>query len=140
MPTSRLTEPLIPPAAEPMIFTVMVFFGAYLAYEAWRWYSGNKASLTRGQFLRRMFTGAIIQLDLLLWLLPNHLSRLVDLDRRELALAKIVCVMFAVLLPFAAMILAVREAAFIVRQYVNWRRQIIRGSAHGERRKENGSA
>jgi hypothetical protein len=132
---------LIPPAAEPLLLALMLAFGAYLVYEVARWRSGNRASLTAGQFRRRLITGAIIEVDLFLWLMANHVWGLVGpVTPQKLAAFKLLYLLFATLLIVVAMLQAVREAAFIVRQYVSWRREIIRGVARGNRHKENGSA
>jgi hypothetical protein len=132
---------LIPAVAEPLILLVMVLFGMYLAYEVRRWFSGNRANLTAGQFRRRILTGLIIEADLVLWLMANHIWQFVgEMPAARLAALKLLYLLFATLLIFLALIQAVREAAFIVRQYANWRREIIRGVARGDHRSENGSA
>ena len=67
MPAPRI----LPPAAGPVLLGALVLFSAYMAYEVWRWTSGNRAMLTPGQFRRRIFTGLLLEVDLVLWLLAN---------------------------------------------------------------------
>jgi hypothetical protein len=120
----------LPPAAQPAILALMIVFGLYLAYEASRWYGGNRAALTPGQFRRRMWGGLLLELDLLMWLLAEPLMRGRPVSERLLYL------LAATLLVFIPMFLAVREAAFIARQYAQWRRELVRNL--GQRDGDNG--
>jgi hypothetical protein len=109
-----------PPAAQPVLFALILLFGAYLLFEAWRWYAGNSAQLTPGQFRRRMVGGFLLEADLLLWLLANPL--MAGRPARE----RLLYLLVATLLVFIPMLLAVREAAFIMRQYARWRGELAR--------------
>ena len=71
--------------------------------------------------------------DLVMWLLADVLMRGRPPAERLLYL------LWATLLVFIPMIMVVREAAFIVRQYARWRGEVIRGLGKEDRRGENGS-
>jgi TRAP-type uncharacterized transport system fused permease subunit len=122
----------LPPETGPVTFCLMVLFGLYLLYEVWRWVTGNRALLTPGQFRRRMIGGILLELDLLLWFLANPLMK--DRPNRE----KLLYMLVAMLLVFIPMLLAVREAAFVMRQYTRWRGEMVRnlGKREGQEEKE----
>lgn len=126
--------PMLPPGAVPILLGAMLFFGLYMVYEVWRWFAGNRAMLTPGQFRRRLVAGFILELDLLMWVMADPLIS--GRPARE----RLLYLLWATLLVFIPMILAVREAAFIMRQYARWRGEIVRGMAKGGHRGENGSA
>jgi hypothetical protein len=110
----------LPPATQPLMLALMILFGLYMAYEVWRWAAGNRAQLTRGQFRRRLVGGILLELDLLLWFLANPLMHGRPASERLLYL------LVATLLVLIVMMLAVREAAFVVRQYARWRGDLVR--------------
>ena len=122
-----------PPAAQPIILGLMVFFGLYMGYEVWRWLAGNPSMLTPGQFRRRLWGGILLEADLALWLLAVPLMR--DRPARERLIYLLVAMLF-VLIP---MLLAVREAAFVARQYARWRGDLVRSLGKADRRGKNGS-
>lgn len=134
MPLLAAPVRILPPTATPVLLTAILVFGLYMAYEAWRWFSGNRSLLTPGQFRRRLVAGFILELDLVLWLLADPLTH----GRR--ASERLLYLLFATLLVFIPMLLAVREAAFIVRQYARWRGEVVRNLGRADRRGENGSA
>jgi hypothetical protein len=109
-----------PSYTQPLILTAIIAFGLYMAHEVWRWGSGNRAMLTPGQFRRRLAGGIILEADLLLWFLANPLMSGRPPEYRLLYL------LTACLLVMVPMILAVREVAFIIRQYVRWRGELAR--------------
>lgn len=122
------------PGAEAVLMAAIVVFGLYMVYEIGRWVSGNKAMLTPGQFRRRVVTGLLLELDLFLWLFSDTLT----LHRP--AAERLLYLLFATLLVFIPMLLAVREAAFVMRQYARWRGEVVRSLGRPDRRGENGSA
>lgn len=101
-------------------FVLLVLFGLYLVYEVWGWYAGNRAQLTPGQFRRRLAGGLLLEIALLLWVLADPLLH----GRRPAE--KLLYLLFAMLLPVVAMILAIREATFVARQYSRWRSDLSR--------------
>jgi hypothetical protein len=118
----------MPPEANPanmplvsqfFLLTLLVVFGFYLVFEVVRWTAGNRASLTLGQYRRRLWGGGLLELDILLWLLfqPVMTSR----PAREQLLYLLLC-MLLVIVP---MLLAVREAAFVSRQFLRWRQEMV---------------
>lgn len=118
-------RPILPPHGAPLVLAALAFFAAYLVYEVLRWFGGNRAQLTGGQFRRRLFAGFVLEVDLMLWLLADPL--LAGRPARE----KLLYLLFAFLLVFVPVFLAVRETAFIARQYIRWRAEVVRnlGSA-----------
>jgi len=111
---------LLPDAATPVLLLFMALFGAYLAYEVWRWRAGNRAALTPGQFRRRIIGGLLLEADLLLWAFANPLLAGRPASHRLLYL------LTAMLLVLVPLLLAVREAAFVMRQYARWRGDLVR--------------
>lgn len=111
---------LVPTAAYPVLITLLVVFTLYMGWEVWRWFAGNAAQLTPGQFRRRLVGGILLEIDLALWLLADPL--MYDRPPRE-KLLYLLCATLFVLFP---MLLAVREAAFVMRQYATWRRDLAR--------------
>jgi len=114
------TGPILPPHGPPMLVAALAVFAAYMVYEVIRWCGGNRAQLTPGQFRRRLAGGFVLEVDLVLWLLADPL-----LAGRP-APEKLVYLLFAMLLVFVPLFLAVRETAFIARQYVRWRAEVVR--------------
>ena len=108
------------PATPPVMLGAMILFALYLAYEIVRWIGGNRAMLTPGQFRRRMLGGFLLELDLALWFLANPL--MAGHPPRE----KLIYLLTATGLLIVPVLLAVREAAFVVRQYARWRGELIR--------------
>ena len=120
------------PATGPVTFTAMVLFGLYMAWELWRWYSGNRSGLTPGQFRRRVAGGILLEAALLLWFLANPL--MAGRSSRE----KLAYLLVAFVLTWIPMFLALREAAFVARQYVRWRADLIRSMTTEELRQREG--
>ena len=110
----------LPAATQPVTLALMILFGLYMGYEVWRWLAGNRAQLTPGQFRRRVAGGILLEADLLLWFLANPLMQGRPPAERLLYL------LTATLLIVIVVLLAVREAAFVVRQYVRWRGDLVR--------------
>jgi hypothetical protein len=94
--------------------------------------AGNQAQLTPGQFRRRLVGGFLLEADLLLWFLANPLMA----GRR--ASEKLLYLLMACLLVVVPMLLAVREAAFVARQYAHWRGELIRNMAKPEEKDSHG--
>jgi hypothetical protein len=137
MPAPRI----LPPAAGPVLLGALVLFSAYMAYEVWRWTSGNRAMLTPGQFRRRIFTGLLLEVDLVLWLLANPaIASFRRANPEHWGAPTLLYLLTATLLVFIPMLLAVREAAFIMRQYARWRGEVVRNLGKPDRRGENGSS
>jgi hypothetical protein len=121
------------PATGPLTFVALVLFGLYMAWEIWRWYSGNRSGLTPGQFRRRVVGGVLLEAALLLWFFANT-PIVAGLTVRE----KLAYLLVAFVLTWIPMFLAVREAAFVARQYARWRADLIRNMAAEERRRHEG--
>ncbi len=121
---------MLNPTLGPISLALAVIFGIYLAYEVWRWFAGNAGDLTRGQFVRRVVGGLFLETTLLMWALANPLMTSRPLPERLLYL------LFSVLLALLSMLLAVREAGFVVRQYHRSRRELIQSLARQDARKE----
>lgn len=109
-----------PPLIQPVTLALMLLFGLYLLVEVHRWLAGNRSALTVGQFRRRLVGAFLLELDLLLWFLANPLMR----GRR--AADQLLYLLLAMLLLVIPMLLAVRESAFVARQYLRWRSELIR--------------
>lgn len=120
------------PATSPITFTAMVLFGLYMAWEVWRWYAGNRSSLTPGQFRRRLVGGILLEIALLLWFLANPL--MTGRSPRE----KLAYMLVAFVLTWIPMFLAFREAAFVARQYARWRADLLRSMTTEELRRHEG--
>lgn len=108
----------IPEPARNVILLMLIAFGGYMLFEGWRWAGGNRAQLTRGQFVRRMVGGVILLADLLMWYLADPL--MTGRPARERLLYLLTATLFVVL-PF---LLAVREAFFVMNQYFRWREEL----------------
>ena len=109
------------PLTQLFLVVLLAFFTLYLVYEITRWLRGNAGGLTAGQFRRRICGGVLLELDLLLWLLFDLLMK--GRPARE----QLVYLLTGVLLAVIPMMLAVREAAFVTRQFVRSRGEIIQG-------------
>lgn len=110
----------LPAFLAPAALFCLVVFGVYLLWEIWSWFSGNKAELTPGQFRRRIAGGMMLFTAMLMLMMANqwmagHPAR----DR----LNYLSVIMILTLIP---MMLAVREVAFIARQYGRKRAEIFR--------------
>jgi hypothetical protein len=105
----------LPNEAGPVLLVLMAAFGLYMVFEVWRWNAGNQAQLTAGQFRRRLAGGVLLLGDMLLWYLANPL--MTGRPARE----RLLYLLAATLLVFLPLILAVQEAAFVLRQYARWR-------------------
>lgn len=115
-----------PTSAQPVLVGLIVVFGSYMTYEVFRWVTGNRAQLTRGQLRRRVTGGLLLELDLLLWLFADALMRGRPPAERLLYL------LVSMLLVVVPLLLAIREAGFVARQYAVWRRELLRGGRSGE--------
>jgi hypothetical protein len=103
------------PALQPTLAVMLALFATYMVVEVYRWYAGNRSGLTPGQFRRRLTGGVLLMADLLMWLLYEPL--MAGRPARE----RLLYLLFATMLVLIPMLLAVREAAFVVRQYARWR-------------------
>jgi len=121
----------LPAYTQPFVLGMLLLFCAYLAYEVVRWRGGNRAELTVGQFRRRMLGGLLLGLDLLMWYLANPLFGGLP-HTPKMAAWRLLYLLFATLFVLVPMILAVREAAFVMRQYARWKGELIRGVGKGE--------
>lgn len=121
------------PAAVAVIGALMVAFGLYMVYEIWRWFAGNRSQLTPGQFRRRVVGGILLEIDLALWLLADFIMP--GRSPRE----KLLYFLFGLLFLIVPMLLAVREAAFVARQYSRWRSDLFRNMAQEERERVRGA-
>jgi hypothetical protein len=118
-----------------------LLFGLYLGYETWRWLTGNPSGLTTGQFRRRLAGGLLLEASLGLWLAEETLlshGHPAPGSHAQVA-AQLLCLLGAALFTLLALMLAVREWAFLVRQYARMRGDAIRAIANGVER-ENGSS
>lgn len=113
------------PVFPPLAFTTLVFFGLYLLWEVWRWLAGNRSGLTPGQLRRRLLGGLMLEAALVMWFLANPL--MAGRPARE----KLLYLLTAMLLTTLPMLLAVREAFFVVRQYSRERARLYRELAAG---------
>ena len=100
----------LPAFLAPAALFFLMIFGAYMLWEVWSWFSGNRAELTPGQFRRRLAGGIMLFAAMLMLMMANpwmagHPAR----DR----LNYLSGIMILTLIPI---MLAVREAAFIARQ------------------------
>lgn len=109
----------LPSWFQPILLAAIVLFGLYMVVEIWRWFAGNRAMLTRGQLARRLTGAVILEIDLLLWFFA-------DLMNLRPARERLLYLLVATLLVLIPMLLAVREAVFILRQYARWRRELVR--------------
>jgi hypothetical protein len=116
----------LPGPAIPLLLAFVIFFAGYMGWEVWRWVSGNRSSLTPGQFRRRLAGGIMLEASMLMWLLEGALMRGRGAGERLLYL------LVALLLAVIPMLLAVREAAFVTRQYVRWRGELVRNLGQRE--------
>ena len=121
----------LPTYTQPFVLGMLLVFGAYLVYEVARWRGGNRAELTVGQFRRRIIGGLLLELDLLMWYVANPLFGGLP-HSPKMAAWRLLYLLFATLFVLLPMILAVREAAFVMRQYARWKGELLRGMAKGE--------
>jgi cytochrome bd-type quinol oxidase subunit 2 len=112
----------LPAFLAPAALFCMVLFAAYMLWEIFAWVSGNKAELTSGQFIRRMSGGVMLFAAMLLLMMANQWMDREHHSARE-RLNYLSWIMILTLVP---MMLAVREAAFIARQYARKRAEILR--------------
>jgi hypothetical protein len=117
----------MPQLTQALLLALLAFFGLYLVYEIVRWTRANQGGLTPGQFRRRICGGVLLELDILMWLLYGPLMS--GRPARE----QLVYLLGGVLLVVVPMLLAVREAAFVTRQFVKWRGEMVRGFVPPER-------
>jgi hypothetical protein len=117
----------LPSAVSVTAFGALVLFSLYMCWEVWRWLSGNTAMLTPGQFRRRVVGGVILELDLVMWVVANPVMH--GHGPAEQLLYLLAAMLFLVI----PMLLAVREAAFVVRQYARWRGELVRNLGDRER-------
>ena len=110
----------LPPYLAPAALFFLVVFGCYMLWEVYAWFGGNKAELTPGQFRRRMAGGIMLFTAMLMLLMGNQWMRG---QKPEVRLSYLGWIMLFTLFP---VMLAVREAAFIVRQYARKRAEILR--------------
>lgn len=129
-----VVKPALPPGATLVLGVAMALFGVYLVHEFWRWKAGNRGGLVLGQFRRRMTTGLLLEFDLLLWILADPL--MLHRPARE----RLLYLLFATLLVFIPMLMAVREVGFIMRQYARSRSEMVSNLGQGSRKGDNGSA
>jgi hypothetical protein len=116
----------MPLVTQLFLIALLLFFTLYLLYEWVRWVGGNSTGLTVGQFRRRMVGGGLLEVALLMWLLyPYFIAR-------RPAAEQLLYLLSASLLTVVPMMLAVREAAFVTRQYVRWHGEMIRNHAPGK--------
>lgn len=108
----------LPSWFQPILLAAIVLFGLYTLVEIWRWCSGNRAMLTSGQFARRLTGAIILEIDLLLWFFAGLMN---GRPVRE----RLLYLLVATALVIVPLILAVRETAFILRQYAQWRRELV---------------
>jgi hypothetical protein len=106
-------------SAQAAILSAMVLVGLLLLYEGWR-RARRADSVTPGQFRRRMAGGLLLELDLLLWLVADLVTR------GWKPAAQLLYMFGALLLVFVPIYLAIREAGFVVRQYARSRSDLVR--------------
>lgn len=115
----------LPSWFQPILLAAIVFFGLYMGVEIWRWFAGNRSMLTPGQFARRLTGAVILEIDLLLWFFADLMNPRPPRER-------LLYLLVATLLVIIPMILAVRETAFILRQYARWRGELVRSLGQGK--------
>jgi hypothetical protein len=98
---------------------LLILFGGYMTYEIWRWTMGRAPGLTGGQLVRRLAGGLLIEAALVMW----FMSDFVFAGRPPLW--RLNYLLVATLMAVVAMIFAVREAAFVARQYIRQRRDLV---------------
>lgn len=111
---------MFPPALGQISFALAVLFGLYLAWEAWRWTHGNPSQLEAQQFRRRLLGGFLLEAALGMWVLANPV--LANHSPR----AKLLYLSVSMLFTLFSMMVAVRESAFLARQYGRQRAQLLR--------------
>lgn len=122
-----MKAPFLPPSARVIVLVAMVVVGLILFYEVARRGSPGRA-LAAEQFRRRILGGALLEIDLLLWLLADVVARHLS------AAGQILYLLFATLFVLAPMVVAIRETGFILREYARRRSELV-GSL-GRRRRD----
>lgn len=107
------------------LFCVLLF-GSYLAWEIWAWFSGNRGELTPGQFRRRLCGGAMLLAAMVMLMMGE-----VWMTGRP-AKERLVYLGWMMVLTLIPVMLAVREAAFIARQYARKRADLLRNLGNRE--------
>ena len=110
----------LPEFLAPCALFGLVAFGGYIAWEVWCWFTGNRAGLTPGQFRRRLAGGLMLFAALLMLMMAN--IWMAGHSPKE----KLVYLGWMFILTLLTMMLAVRESAFIARQYARKRAEILR--------------
>jgi hypothetical protein len=110
----------LPPYLAPVALFLLIVFGAYMLWEVWSWFSGNKAELTPGQFRRRLSGGIMLFAAMLMLMMADPWSAGLS---KQAKLAYLGWIMILTIIP---VMLAVREASFIARQYFRKRADILR--------------
>lgn len=123
----------VPAAAVPVLWVLIAAFGLYMGWEIWRWVNGNRSLLTSGQFRRRLAGGILLLLDLLMWVVANPL--MTGRPARE----RLLYLLVATGIVFVVMLLAVREASFVLRQYLRWKGSLLRSMAREEGSSSDGT-
>jgi hypothetical protein len=112
-------RPIMSAPAQAVILGAIVLVGLLLLFEAWR-RAHRPEALTARQFARRVAGGLILEVDLLLWLLADLVTR------RWSAAAQLLYLFGALLLAFVPIYLAIREAGFVAREYARSRSDLAR--------------
>jgi hypothetical protein len=110
----------LPAFLAPAALFFLIVFAAYMLWEVWSWFSGNKADLTAGQFRRRISGGLMLFAAMLMLMMVDQWT--VDLSKK----AKLAYLGWIMILTIVPVMLAVREAAFVARQYFRKRAEILR--------------
>lgn len=116
----------MPGAAAIILLALILFFGLYMVWEISRWVLGNKGGITRSQFVRRIICGLLLLFDLGLWLAGDLL--IAHWPPR----LRLIYMLLAMLPLPICMMLAVREAGVVIRQYVRQRRELYKAIVGGE--------
>ncbi|MFN3648101.1 MAG: hypothetical protein ACK47B_00865 [Armatimonadota bacterium] len=105
--------------ASQLILVLIVIFAIYMAYELWRWFRGNPAELTPGQLRRRLAGAVLLAVSL-------GLAYMEPLTAGEPVRVRLAYLLTSLSFAVVALILALREAAFVMRQYARWRTEMLR--------------
>lgn len=120
-------RPVLPPAAQAVMLAAVLLFAVVIACEVWR-RRRDPGAVTPGQFRRRLWGALLMEIDLGLWLGADLLIRAWP------PAWQLVYLTFALALLLAPMVLAVREWAFVVRQYARSRADLVHNFARQTKR------
>ncbi len=113
-------ERLLPVAAAPAVVGLMCGLTLYLGWEWSNYARGNRAGLAPVQIRRRLIGGLLLLTDLAWWLAADVLMS------GRTAPERLLLMLLGMLPVPIAMMLAVREAGYVARQYTRSRLDLAR--------------